>query len=153
MTTDNYKKFAFPVGYHDFHKDPAFNFQMNRWYSMGYAEFENLKEAVQKINYFEEWKQEMLTLAEIAVSEGRLLNAAFYYRAAEFFITREDPDKELLYHRFIDNFYRALQDDELTKYEVPYGDTFLLAIRIRPDDENIKGTVDLHGGFDSFGSV
>jgi hypothetical protein len=132
MTTGKYIKIAFPVGYHDFHKDPAFNFQLNRWYSMAYAEFENLKEVGQKINSFEEWKQEVLKLAEIAVSEDCLLNAAFFYRAAESFITQEDPDKELLYHRFIDIFCRALQDDALTKYEVPYGDTFLKKYPLKP---------------------
>ncbi|UCE51001.1 MAG: hypothetical protein JSV31_17210 [Desulfobacterales bacterium] len=42
-----------------------------------------MEEAGQKINSFEEWKIEMLKLAEIAVSEGRLMNAAFFYRAKE----------------------------------------------------------------------
>ena len=84
-------KFTFPVGYHEFHKDKAFNFQLNRWYSMGYARFEDMEEAGQKINSFEEWIIEMLKLAEIAVSEDRLMNAAFYYRAAELFTTRDDP--------------------------------------------------------------
>jgi hypothetical protein len=113
MTNDNKNKFAFPVGYHDFHKDRAFNFQLNRWYSIGYSRFEDMEEAGQKINSFEEWKIEMLKLAEIAVSEGRLMNATFFYRAAEFFITREDPDKELFYNKFIDYFYKVFQDDEI----------------------------------------
>jgi hypothetical protein len=47
MTNDNKNKFAFPVGYHDFHKDPAFNFQLNRWYTMGYARFEDMQAAGQ----------------------------------------------------------------------------------------------------------
>ena len=34
MTNDNKNKFTFLVGYLDFHKDQAFNFQLNRWYSM-----------------------------------------------------------------------------------------------------------------------
>ena len=150
MPIDNKNKFSFPVGYHDFHKDQAFNFQLNRWYSMGYARFEDMEEAGQKINSFEEWKIEMLKLAEIAVSEGRLMNAALFYRAAEFFITREDPDKELLYNKFIDYFYKVFQDDEIKKYEVPYKNTFLSAIRIQTLDKEKRGTVILHGGFDSF---
>jgi hypothetical protein len=80
MPNDNKNKFASPVGYRDFHKDRAFNFQLNRWYSMGYSRFEDMHEAGQKINSFEEWKIEMSKLAEIAVSEGRLMNAAFFYR-------------------------------------------------------------------------
>lgn len=81
-------EFTFPVGYHDFNKNKAFNFQLNRWYSLGYARFEDMKEAGKNISSLEEWKTEMLKLAETAVSEGRLMNAAFYYRAAEFYITR-----------------------------------------------------------------
>ena len=115
MTKDNKNKFVFPVEYHEFHKDQGFNFQLNRWYSMGYARFEDMKEVGQKINSFEEWKLEMLKLAEIAVSEDRLINATYYYRAAELFTTREDSDKELLYIKFIDNFNKAFHDDEIFK--------------------------------------
>ena len=71
-------KFTFPIGYHEFHKDQGINFQLNRYYSIGYARFEDMKEAGQKINSFEDWKIEMLKLAETAVSEGRLMNAACY---------------------------------------------------------------------------
>jgi pimeloyl-ACP methyl ester carboxylesterase len=117
---------------------------------MGYARFEDMEEAGQKINSFEEWKIEMLKLAEIAFSEGRLMNAAFYYRAAEFFTTRKDTEKELLYNKFIDHFSKAFQDDEFERFEVPYSNTFLPAMRIQPIDAEKRGTVILHGGFDSF---
>ena len=143
-------KFTFPIGYLEFHKDKAFNFQMNRSYSMGYTRLADMEEVGQKINSFEEWKIEMLKLAEIAFSEGRLMNTAFYYRAAELFTTREDPDKELLYDKFIDHFYKAIQDDEIERYEVPYSNTFLPAMRIQPTDTKKRGTIVLHGGFDSF---
>lgn len=144
-------EFTFPVGYHDFNKNKSFNFQLNRWYSIGYARFEDMKEVGRKINSLEEWKTEMLKLAEVAVSEDRLLNAAFYYRAAEFFTTRDDLEKELLYNKFIDHFYRAFQDDEIERFEVPYyNDTFLPAIRIQPTVTEKRGTVVLHGGNDSF---
>ena len=101
------EEFHFPVGYYQFHKDQVFNFQLNRWYSLGYARFEDVKDVGQRINTFEEWKTEMLKLAEKAVAEDRLMNAAFYYRAAEFYTLLGDPDKEPLYDKFIDLFYRA----------------------------------------------
>jgi len=146
----NKTEFTFPVGYHDFNKKTAFNFQLNRWYSLGYARFEDIKEAGNNISSLEEWKTEMLKLAEVAVSEDRLMNAAFYYRAAEFFIPREDPEKGLIYEKFTDLFYRATRDDEIEKYEVPYKDGFLPAMRIQPGDSERRGTVVLHGGNDSF---
>ncbi|MFC1981155.1 alpha/beta hydrolase family protein [Chloroflexota bacterium] len=142
--------FTFPVGYHEFNKEKGINFQLNRYYSMGNATLEDMQEAGQKISSFKEWKTEMLKLAETAVSEGRLMNAAFYYRAAEFFLLRDDSEKELLYDKFIDNFYRAAQDDKINKYEVPYNDTFLPAMRIQPVDTEKRGTLVLHGGNDSF---
>lgn len=30
------ESFAFPVGYHEFHKDKHLNYHLNRWNSMGY---------------------------------------------------------------------------------------------------------------------
>jgi len=49
-------KFTFPVGYHEFHKNQVFNFQLNRYYSMGKAKFEDMQKAGQNIISFEEWK-------------------------------------------------------------------------------------------------
>ncbi len=143
-------EYKLPVGYHEFNKHKGLNFQLNRYYSMGNATFEDMEKAGQKISSFEDWKTEMLKLAETAVSEGRLMSAALYYRAAEFFVLRDDPEKELLYDKFIDLFYRAAKDDEISKYEVPYNDTFLPAMRIQPVATEKRGTLVLHGGNDSF---
>jgi hypothetical protein len=86
MTKNNISKFTFPVGYHKFHKKQVFNFQLNRWHSLGYARFKDMKKVGQKIKTFHDWKTEMEQLAGKAVSENRFMNAAFYYRAAEFYI-------------------------------------------------------------------
>jgi alpha-beta hydrolase superfamily lysophospholipase len=143
-------EFVFPVGYKEFHKDRGYNFQLNRYYSTGLGRFEDMKEVGQKINSLEEWKTEMLKLAETAVSEGRLMNAAFYDRAAEFYLLRDDPEKELLYERFLKYFCEAFKDDYINKYEVPFNNTFLAAMRIQPVDTKERGTIVLHGGNDSF---
>ena len=143
-------KFTFPVGYQEFHKDRGYNFQLNRYYSMGLGRFEDMKVAGQKINSIEDWKTEMLKLAETSVSEGRLMNAAFYFRAAEFYLLRDNPEKELLYDKFVEYFSKATQTDEIDKYEVPFNGTFLPAIRVQPVDTSNQGTIVLHGGNDSF---
>ena len=96
MKSKKVSGFTFPVGYHQFHKDQLFNFQLNRPYSLGHARFDDLEEAGKRIGTFGEWKTEMLRLATKAVSEDRLINAAFYYRAAEFYTFPDDPDKEPL---------------------------------------------------------
>jgi len=42
-------KFDFPIGYHKFHRKPLFNFQMNRWYSLGCTGSVDMKAAEKKI--------------------------------------------------------------------------------------------------------
>jgi len=142
-------KFTFPVGYHKFHKDQLFNYQLNRWYSFGYIKLEDMKEVGQRVKNFEIWKTAMLEKAEKAESEQRLMQAAFFYRAAEFYTFQKDPDKELLYDKFIGLFYKAFRDDEIERFKVPYKETFMPAIKIPPVRDK-KGTVVMHGGFDSF---
>ena len=78
-------KFEFPIGYHEFHRKQLFNFQLNRWHSLGYARLQDMEEAGKRIHGFADWKREMLGLAERAVSENRLMNAAFYIRAGDRF--------------------------------------------------------------------
>ena len=150
------RSFAFPVGYHEFHKDQFYNFQLNRWHSLGYARFEDVKAAGEKIHDFQSWKREMVGLAEAAVADGRLINAAFYYRAAEFYTFQDNPDKATFYDRFSELFYQAFEADDIERHEVPYGDKFLPAIRVMPNDSGrdagapARGTIVIHGGFDSF---
>ncbi|MGZ8892069.1 MAG: alpha/beta hydrolase [Halobacteriota archaeon] len=139
----------FPVGYHEFNKDQLFNFQLNRWYSWGYARFEDMEEVGPKINNVEDWKNEMIKLAEKATKEDRLVNAAFYCRAAEFYTFSDDPDKEILYDKFSDLFYSVFQSEGLERFKVPYKDGFLPVIKTSPVGTS-KGTIVLHGGFDSY---
>lgn len=142
-------EFRFPIGYESFHKRQLFNFQLNRPYSFGYARFEDLKEAGRRIENFAGWKNVMQELAERAYSENRLMNSAFYYRAAEFYTKPNDPDKGVLYEKFTELFYKAFENDIIEKHNVPYDNAFLPAIRI-PCTAVKKGTIVIHGGFDSF---
>jgi len=97
------------VGYHNFHKKQVYNFQLNRFYSSGYARFEDMLEAGKNIKKYEDWKPEMIRIADKALRESRLINAAIYYRAAEFYTLPKDPDKELLHDKFNELFSRHLR--------------------------------------------
>ena len=143
-------KFIFPVGYHKFHKKQVFNFQLNRWHSLGYAKFEDMKEAGKKVKSFKDWKTEMVKLAEKAESENRLMNAAFYYRAAEFYMLQDNSEKKQMYEKFIELFYKAFKNDKIEQFEVPYKEAFLPAMKVSPKGGRKKGTIVMHGGFDSF---
>ncbi|MFA5268834.1 MAG: alpha/beta fold hydrolase [Methanoregula sp.] len=143
--------FDFPVGYHTFNPVKIINFQLNRWYSLGYARFEDVKSAGVQIRTFNDWKRVMTSLAKTAASEERWINAAFYYRAAEFFVLSTDTDKELLYDRFSEIFYnRAFAGEPIERHKVPYEGSHLPALRIPTAKGPAKGTLVIHGGFDSF---
>ncbi len=140
---------SFPVGYHKFHKKQLYNFQLNRWYSMGYARLEDMLEVGKNIKKYTDWKTEMIRIADKALSENRMMNAAIYYRSAEFFTLPQDSDKELLYNKFSELFYKAFEEDKIQRFKISYKDSYLPAIKVSPAGEK-KGTILLHGGFDSF---
>jgi pimeloyl-ACP methyl ester carboxylesterase len=141
----------FPVGYHQFHSNKIMNYQLNRWYSFGYWRLEDLQEAALRINTLEDWKHEMVRQAEKAVADGRMVNAAFFYRSAEFFTLPDDPDKLTLYDVFQETFYGHVFDpSRAERVQVPYEGVFLPAFWLKAQPEEAKGTLVIHGGFDSF---
>ena len=113
MTKINKQKVIFPIGYYQFHKKQVYNFQLNRGYSLGFTKFEDIEKIGEKINTFEDWKKEMIKLAEKAVSENRLMNAAFYYRAAEFYTFDDSGEKEFFYNKFCEYFQSFFKKDEI----------------------------------------
>lgn len=138
-----------PVGFYPFHKNKFFNLQLNRWYSEGFTRLEDLKKAALSIKTMQDYKNVFTALAQEAALDGRLKNAAFYYRAAEFLTEPTDPDKFPLYDRFRETFYQAFKDDGIEQHKIPYATGSLSAMRLAPEGQK-KGTVLIHGGFDSF---
>ncbi len=149
MPDEYFKSISFPVGYYKFHKKQLFNFQLNRWHSLGYVRFEDMVKAGKTIRNFTDWKIRMFELAELAIAENRTLNAAFDYRAAEFYTKSSDPDKDIYYNKFVDLFNTATADAGLERFNVPYLNGFLPVLKIQASGER-KGVIILHGGFDSF---
>lgn len=144
-------QFTFPVGYHTLHKTRIIDFQLNRWHSLGYARLEDMRAAGARIKTLADWKGELMRQATQALDEGRRIHGTFYYRAAEFFTHPSDPDKQALYERFIDLFYNDLfAGEQLERHTVPYGDAFLPALRVPHQGDTTRGTLVIHGGFDSF---
>jgi len=127
---------TFPVGYHKFHKKQFFNFTLNRWHSIGYARYEDMFEAGQNIKKYEDWKSEMVRIADQALREKRLMNAAIYYRSAEFYTLPQAPDKEFLYDKFSEFFYKAFEDDKIQRFKIPYEGSYLLALIISSSTTN-----------------
>ena len=142
------RTFTFPVGYKEYHKNKVFNFQFNRWISTGYAREEDIRKAAAIIHEFHDWAGVMETLAKEAEQDGRLLNAGYYFRAGEFYLTPGSEKKAEMYENFKRLIHPILQQDGIELLEVPYQGAFLPCMRIQR--ENAKGTIVMHGGFDSF---
>lgn len=143
--------FTLPAGYHELHKTKIMDYQLNRWYSFGYASLEDMQEAARNIKSLADWKGEMVRQAEKALAEGRLMNGTFYYRAAEFFTNPSDPDKKTLYKKFQHLFYNELfKDEDIERHKIPYEGVCLPAMKVPARGQNRRKPVVIHGGFDSF---
>jgi pimeloyl-ACP methyl ester carboxylesterase len=129
-------------GFQALHPDRNINFQLNR--ALFEGRLEDLRPVAPRIRDYADWNREMLALARTAEGEGRALNAFAYYRAAEFFMDVDDPDRLPTVDKFI-----ALLDGAhpgLDRRLVPFRDGVLPAF-VLPGE---RGTILLHGGFDSY---
>ena len=134
-------------GFRRFHADPSLNFSLNRW--LPYWREEEVREVAARIRGFADWKGVMLEQAGKAESERRYLNAAFFYRAAEFFAAPNDPEKMVAYERFIDLFYDHTDRTGYKFVAVPY-DGFTLPALVFPARGERRDVLLVHCGFDSF---
>lgn len=147
-------RWNYHVGYYRFLDEVNMNFQLNRFLTIGTARFEDLEDAASRIETLADWRREFLALGETARGEGRTRNAMTYFRAAEFFMIDGDPEKEMVYDRFIELFHEAFADDFreglIIEERVPYQDGYLPVMRLPAGSEKARGTLLVHGGFDSF---
>lgn len=139
-----------PIGYEKFHKSKFLNYQLNRWYSLGYARKEDIASVAKKIRTFDDYVNEFKYASDVALKEGRLKNAATYLRASEFLISPNDDRKIPVYTEFIELFDKAFADENFERHQVPYKGSFLSAIRIPSKTAETKGTIVGIPGFDAF---
>jgi pimeloyl-ACP methyl ester carboxylesterase len=147
-------KTAFPVGLHPLHQDVSMNFQMNRWFSwVGEpGMLDEMRSVAPRITNYVDWKREFLALAENAKREGHVLRAGFYFRAADFFMRTDDPDRRNARGQFLSAMRSVYGLDQLGRHEVRYAAEgvagVLPAYRFTPSRS--KGTIVFFGGFDSY---
>ena len=139
--------FDFPVGWYDFHPTQIFNYQLNRWHSMGYLSEARCREAGSQIRKWKDWPW----ACEKQAKASKGLERAFWYRAAEFFVSFGDPEKERFYTAFSQAFNSWMQAShpEVTSHSVPYENRALPVLEV-PSVGPEQSTVLLFGGFDSF---
>ncbi|MCR5503558.1 MAG: hypothetical protein K6F53_11170, partial [Lachnospiraceae bacterium] len=145
----------FPVGYFRFHEDEGLNFQLNRFFTYGVFTKEELTGIGSRIDGFEKWISLFKELGEQEEKEGNKLKAATCYRAAQFYTLsgEKDPDGRSLKHTLYDKcvelynsfFFEKYPDLKFTR--IPYRDCELPVYYSVCGDA--KGTVVIHGGYDS----
>jgi pimeloyl-ACP methyl ester carboxylesterase len=129
----------------DIHPNPAFNFFMNRlaWTNSP----DELREVGTRITTMEDWVREMLKAAKVSEAEGRSLESANFWRAAEFYMGIEEPGKAEAYDRFLELHDKALPEVAAKRTSVPFRGGQLPAIDLAPVGE-ARGTILAHSGFD-----
>lgn len=142
-------KFDFPVGFQPFHENNLFNFQLNRWYSIGIFPYDEVKKAAKRIQDFQDAKTVFKEFAEKAIKNEKWLHGATYLRAAEFFSLGGDPEKNELYDACMKAYTKAYANEPIIYDQVAYETGYLPIMRVMSEKES-KGWILLHGGYDSF---
>jgi hypothetical protein len=131
------------------HPNASLNFQLNRWAAYGGPRwFEDVRPAVSKLTSYEAWKATFVALGERALSDGRAFHAALHFRSAEFFMTSDDPRKQLLRARLLPLLRTGSGVSESARRWIPFDGGQLLAWHLVPASS--KGTFVVFGGFDSY---
>lgn len=142
-----------PTGFHRFSDETTIDFQCNRWAeSIGPRAVGELRSACGRRASQAQWIDALLDLAASARAQGRAVDAAFYERGAEFFLTAADPRKPALRQQFVKAMQEAYRVEPTM---VPYGASHLPAYEMLPSGpEGHPGepvsTWVLFGGFDSY---
>ena len=134
------------TSFYNLHSDPGLNYTMNRlaWT----ISVEELKEVADRIETLEDWIREMKIQAKTSEEKGNLLNAARYYQAAEFYMVHGNPKKKEIYKHSIDLINKSMPEMAESRFQIPYKDGFLPALKLQPIGKP-KDIVVWHGGFDS----
>ena len=134
------------VGFHRFHRSRFIDYQLNRAHSLGWADTADLHRSAARVARPSDVPEVFDALAREAASQGRHRAAAGAMRIAEFFTSGRDPAKTERYSRFRDLVDLAFPRLASARVEIDYRAGFLHCYRLPGDG---RGTVVVHGGFDS----
>ncbi len=145
----------FPVGFHEIHPDVSLNFQLNRWFGWVGEEamLDEMRRVAPRIRDYADWKREFVALAVQAEAGEHLLRAAFYWRAADFFMMPKDADRSTARHRFLELTDELFAPFDVVRHRVPYAQgnlsgslNALMLKSVVPSAD----TIVFFGGFDSY---
>jgi len=147
--------YQFKAGTYQFHNEPNFNYQMNRWLTFGNIPEKEIRQAAGRIKDLGDWKREFLQLARMAHEEGNILKEACFYRAVDFFLNYSDPEKEPNYDRLVSLFHEAYEPyfrkGRIVQRSVSFENISLPVWYAPPSMNEIsKGIILMTGGFDCY---
>lgn len=142
------------IGTHFFHEEPNMNYQFNRIYSINGGDLEEIREVSARIKTLDDWINEFMKLAKKAEAEKRVIQASAYYRAANFYISPGNPDKNTTYVSYkalIHEIYRhEFKSGIIREIKVPYENGFIPVWHSKPAKKYKKNNVVVvHLGYDS----
>lgn len=149
MAQQNSELTQLPVGFQAFHRRSFVNYQLNRAHALGFADGEELRQAAAKVRTAEDCVAVFDDLSARTERDDRLRNAASYQRVAEFFTPGRSAEKLSRYRRYRQLFDGGFADSGVVRHDVPYAGSSLPAYRLAALGGLSRGTVLVHGGFDS----
>jgi len=136
---------SLPPGFLNLHPDPPFNFLLNRLASTNSPD--ELTELGRSIQTMEDCVRVLLDAAQRAEAEGRLLEAANFWRGAEFYIPAGEPGKSEAYERFRELHDKAKPELAARRQSVAFEGGELPVIEL-PAQSETRGTILANSGFD-----
>jgi pimeloyl-ACP methyl ester carboxylesterase len=139
-----------PIGYKHFNKNKFLNYQLNRWYSLGYVDLAVIEKIGKQIHSFSEYINEFKFASDVEYAKGNIKAATFYLRASEFLMPPSDERKITTYNQFIELFDRAFLSEQITRHKVPYESGYISTLLFTSKTSINKGTIVAIPGFDAF---
>lgn len=143
----------FLTGTYHLHNDANFNYQLNRAIMLSGGLVDEVRGVTNQIKDIPTWIESLRSLADKAKAEKRTQNAVAYIRAAEFFMNENNADKEMLYREYKELFYELHRDlidsNSIRRIDICYENGSLPVLYTLPETDS-KGTIVIHGGFDSY---
>ncbi|WP_429845366.1 alpha/beta fold hydrolase [Brevibacillus sp. FIR094] len=129
-----------------------FNLQINRFIHDYYEEDErassDLKTIVPRLTDAESWYEAWKEHAVMREDKQDYDLASAYYQAAEFYLLPSDPNKEIMYQKYRETFYKGFHDFDYESFQIPYENSYLPAIRLLTP--GATKTLLVFGGYDSY---
>ena len=128
-----------------------FDLQINRFtrdYEDNSKVQADLKEIVPQLLDMQGWYKNWSQFAAKREEAGDYSIASNYYKAADFYLSTTDTNKQKMYEGFHDNFYKGYHGFDFERYEIPYENSFLPAVKLI--NPGAHKTLIVLGGFDGY---